>query len=432
MQVTEIRNEILRLVDHVNDGKSVTFSALDQFQPRYYTNFIYGFRNDTGTNKINVETLKESLLKTLIEYPEFTGTFYYKAKELILEYTNNGVQFITATANLNTIDIEELEFDQLATSFLPDTFGKQLSAEDALLVIKVTTLLDKSVVMSVSLHHAICDAHGMFWFMNAWASVNKYGHIGKFVNVTDRKLLSGDDSSCITEHEGYRISGEPFHFMYNSELVRKQFDIKATTLEGIKSKFLQNKTNKNVTYLSSHDIISTMFWRAVVKAKGLSGESEAVFGTIVEGRRMSGLNDTYIGNCLFPLVKVLTVNALLQEYTSADIACKIREMVSSCDKGFVESNLNFLQCVEDRRTITPGVDCSRNGFFVSSWAKFPIYQMDFGSGVPWKFYIPSNAYSILYLSPNLSGDGFIGSLVLKPTEMDNLLENDELLTILHN
>jgi hypothetical protein len=93
------------------------------------------------------------------------------------------------------------------------------------------------------------------------------------------------------------------------------------------------------------------------------------------------VSENYCGNAVIVANAGATVKEILEEKLS-NTANRIRKAVDEMNGEFIQKCLDFLLSLPDKREVYIGPDLNDNGFALTSWVKFPMYECDFGWGRP--------------------------------------------------
>ena len=134
--------------DHERLHSKSKLNVIDVFSSNFAVEFALAYQNDSKTK---ITQFLKSLEKTLIYFPEFTGSIQRTKKEMILTYDNTGVVFSVYRSNLTYEDA-------MKNSNKKIFYHQTKKIEGALLNIKMTILCDQSYILTFVFHHSICDS----------------------------------------------------------------------------------------------------------------------------------------------------------------------------------------------------------------------------------------------------------------------------------
>lgn len=135
---------------------------------------------------------------------------------------------------------------------------------------------------------------------------------------------------------------------------------------------------------STYELLAAHVWRCCCEARNLPNEEESMLLIAVDGRtrlRNPPLPENYVGNAVFNCCPVLSVGEVRASVEAT--AGEIHGALKGMDDAYCRSALDFLELQPDLSRFVKGAHtfASPNLGFIS-WAKFPMYDCDFGWGRP--------------------------------------------------
>ena len=179
MEVKKLSEEMVKIeTKNLNEKiKKEKLTVLDICQPNVYTTLCYFFGSEEASTIMSIDNLKKGLLIALKEFPEMAGRIRDEENGRYIHHTNDGVILIFSKANF---DYQAIKNVNLRMSNLPEKdiflpefkhpFGTR--PQDPVLVLHLVHLTDGSALLATGVHHHVCDAQGMFYFINSFFSVN--------------------------------------------------------------------------------------------------------------------------------------------------------------------------------------------------------------------------------------------------------------------
>ncbi|XP_057302496.1 uncharacterized protein LOC130636699 [Hydractinia symbiolongicarpus] len=429
MEIKVVSDEIIKLSSKSATKESIWLSVLDVCQPKVYVNFCYFFKNDGTDGSFSVKKMIDGLKVTLQEYPEVCGSIEYTTSGGVLNFDNHGVKLINSKANFSFKDVEAVgfEIEKLPEKdiFLPELQGFLLAKDAFLFIAQIISLTDDSLMLVVSFHHVLSDAHGIFRFMNAWASATKHGHVGTYSNNTDRSLLvgNGEKPTSLLDRGYISLTGPPPQMPSLGKMSKYEFFISFAKLDSLKERFSEDLPGN--MYLSKNDILTAIIWKATVAARVQKKCETTMIATVVNSRKRFGLPEGYFGNCVPYLCKRLPVKDVLN-MSLKETCLLLRKNYDVMSKNYVQDLMNWLQNQESLMSIMPSVNIFTNDLLFSSLAQHPMYECDFGLGKAHLIQPGGGPMlpGLIWIFPTPENDGLRFQYCLTAEEMAEFLAND--------
>lgn len=430
MDIKIVSDEIIKLCSKTSVKENILLSVLDICQPKVYVNFCYFFNNDGTDGSFSVDKMIDGLKVTLQDYPEVCGSIEYTTSGGVLNFDNHGVKLTKSKANFSFKDVEAVGFEIRKLpekDVFPPELQEFLLTKDAfLLIAQIISLTDDSLMLVVSFHHVLSDAHGIFRFMNAWASATKHGHVGIYSNDTDRSLLvgNGEKPTYILDRGYMSLSGPPPQMPFLvGEMSKYEFFTSFAKLESLKKSFSEDLPEN--MYLSKNDILTAIIWKATVAARVQKKCETTMITTVVNCRKRFGLPEGYIGNCVPYLCKRLPVKDI-GNMSVKEICLLLRKNYDVMSKNYVVDLMNWFQNQESLLSIMPSTNIFANDLLFSSLAQHPMYECDFGMGKAHLIQAGGGAVlpGIIFIFPTPHKDGLRFQYCLAAEEMAEFLMDD--------
>ncbi|CAH9082995.1 unnamed protein product [Cuscuta europaea] len=159
---------------------------------------------------------------------------------------------------------------------------------------------------------------------------------------------------------------------------------------------------------SSYEMLSGHVWRCACKARGLNEDQETKLYIATDGRSRlrPPLPPGYFGNVIFTATPI-ALSGDLQAKPAWFAASKIHDALSRMDDSYLRSALDYLEAQPDLKALVRGAHTFRcPNLGITSWARLPIHDADFGWGRP-VFMGPGGiAYEGLsFILPSPTNDG---------------------------
>ena len=412
-----IQDERMKLPENhpylVDDNKEdLTFNFMDTLQLHCFINLAFFYKSQYVTKEFT-NNLRMSLQKLIEEeFPELTGSIQLTNEFLTLRYSNAGYRFIEAQSTASDTDMENLPFCFFATSKIERL---PISESEPVFLCQVTHVPD-GVVLAVSMYHCFCDMHGMVVFMKQW--MKYFDHKPSMGNKIKKVLKDRDLIPRCKKGFMFPIQEQP-------GWIKKRLHVKKKTLASLKQEFLEEVKSDEITYLSSNDVLGAVFWKALMKANGIEGESDCL--DIAECRARLGLSESYFPNCVFNFYIQKDINKL----SSAQLAASIRREISGIDKG-ISKLVEQTQQVENVDHLRKMINILGNGMVLSSWSKFCLYDINFGLGIPTDVssYSFGSVNAIIVMPDHPKKESFSVLILIKQENFEKLINHPDVQKIL--
>ncbi|KAF5751565.1 agmatine coumaroyltransferase-2-like [Tripterygium wilfordii] len=386
---------------------------------------IYAYRSPIPSNA----AIELGLKKVLAKYRIMAGRFHRNEKgERVVLLNDKGSRFIEASIDIN--------FDQvmpLKTS--PDILSLHPSLEgvEELMQVQLTRFNCGSLVVGFSWHHQVADGYSTSRFLVAWGRACRGLDIGP-LPIYDRSFFTPRNPPIFKfAHKGaeYKIKNtedalgggeaevvvaEKFHFTL--DFLNKLRSKASSSIESTNE--YPNKPYSKFVSLLAH------LWRAITRARGLTGVQETSVRIAVNGRSRlkPRVPDEYYGNVVLWALPTARAQDLLKQ--PLQYAAKIvHDAIVNLNDDYFRSFIDFSKCNEGNKDIVASADVSVHvlspNMEVNSWMNFPFYELDFGEGKPFSFmptYLPVEG--VMFVWPSFLDDGSMDAVIpLFQTNLDS-------------
>ncbi|KAJ0635821.1 putative transferase [Helianthus annuus] len=344
-------------------------SFLDELAPSMDIGVVLFFsKNNNDHNSKFVTQLEQSLEKTLPRFYPLAGS--YVDETYTVNCNDDGVEFIHAKVNIKLQDIIANEKNsKLVDKLIPPKTGEA----NLLLAIQATMFECGGVALGVRTTHRIVDASTLCTFLSEWAAMNREEHIeitGPGFNTSS--LFPG---RCFPPGPLQPISDDDMSTKY----IRKLYPFSESAISNMKAK-------ANVSMCDRHwskvQLVSAVIWNALIgvdRANNNPRESILVQAVNLRGKTASLIPKHSCGN-LFVLCATKAVVVETTEELANRLTNNVKETIhnfSKVDHNSEEGKLSVLNSIS-----LPNIRESTNLITISSWCKFPFYEIDFGLGTP--------------------------------------------------
>ncbi|GJU21103.1 pelargonidin 3-O-(6-caffeoylglucoside) 5-O-(6-O-malonylglucoside) 4'''-malonyltransferase-like protein [Tanacetum coccineum] len=347
----------------------------DELAPLAYFSVVLFFSSDSNFSSKFVAQLEKSLEKTLTRLYPLAGRYVDEIQTV--ECNDEGAEFIHAEVNIQLQDFLGLEENgEMVDEFIPFKSGVPLVFSDPLLAIQVTIFECGGVAVGVSVAHKIADVSTLCIFLNEWACMNREENEIEFTGP-------GFNSPSLFPPRGIRPIPPPKIDATSNKYTRKKLTFSESAISNMKAKAIAGG-KISTYYLSKVQLVSGIIWKALIgvdRATHTYPRESILLQTVnLRGKMASSIPKDSCGN-LYGFCA-----------TSCGIAETTTELVHLVNASIKKTTHNYLKAHHDSEegqtmvlnshlNIT-NVPESTNVTRLTSWCKFPFYEVDFGFGKP--------------------------------------------------
>ncbi|ORX94943.1 transferase [Basidiobolus meristosporus CBS 931.73] len=419
-------------------SKAIRLSNNDVVMPRCFTRIALFFENSgQATDFMPTESLKLGLVALLKHYPILTGTLNNLADgNLEILLNNQGILFVEAKTDQEAGWFFDQDFQNLSDEYFPCGIFL-LPSQPYIFAVQITRLPCGSVILGTALHHSVGDGNAFFSLLLNWSKMCRglacepVSHDRELLNTTGEPLQEHPEYLYVEPAPATTTAAEETKEKKTPPTLPpmevKLFHIRKEKLAELKEAAQGDPGDVQV---STNDALIALVWRAVTRARGLSGEMKLKCGFACDGRRRlcPPLPLGYFGNANFYPCSQMTANQLIsQPLRTAGLS--IRASVNQMTSERIRDALSWVDSKEIKTNIQPGFSSFLGkDFAFTSWHQFPIYEVDFGYGTPVRARLPAGKFDGLAISlPRYDGDGVemcVGLLAehMRVFEMDEELQ----------
>ena len=287
--------------------------------------------------------------------------------------------------------------------------------------------------IAVSIFHYILDGCAAFDFMNNWAAMHTTGCMKTFP-VERRSLLRSDGTLPTHTHPEFVVlskdkpRGVPEETQIPDEAEAHVIRFTRESLDRLKVD-AQSDTDRN-EWISTNDALCGFLWKLVIDARETKPAESAISSMVMacNGRKRTNppLPEGYFGNVNF-LAYTERQAGEIQSMSLPSVARTIRQAVNAVTHDVIQSSVNFVHSIEDVSRITFNT-AKPDDITFSAWNKFPMFDANFGSGIPLYVGAPPfavNGFILLTCGPEFDGS-ILATVMLKRSQISNLLANEKL------
>lgn len=210
----------------------------------------------------------------------------------------------------------------------------------------------------------------------------------------DRTMLfEGAPEADISKLSAYTMLPEPARGMPDwaspdhRKLASKIFRLSRKALVQLKTDATNQKpAASSEPYISTHDAVCALVWRTTMAARVSAGKisryDQTTFGMPIDGRSQLKPPQPldFLGNNAIGFKVADTVERLIAPQNLGTAAFAIRTGVKSVDDSYIKDLISVLREVPDYGQVFLDMleHIKTTGLFLTSWAKFPYADLDFG------------------------------------------------------
>lgn len=230
------------------------------------------------------------------------------------------------------------------------------------------------------MQHNAADGFSGLHFINTWSDMARGLDI-TLPPFIDRTLLRARDPP---QPQFKHIEYQPPPAMKTNEAAETVVSIFKLTRDQLNALKAKSKEDGNTVTYSSYEMLSGHVWRCTCLARGLPEEQETKLYIATDGRSrlQPQLPPGYFGNVIFTATP-LAVAGDLGSKPVWYAASKIHDALARMDNEYLRSALDFLELQPDLNALVRGAHTFRcPNLGITSWARLPIHDADFGWGKP--------------------------------------------------
>nr|AEM63675.1 hydroxycinnamoyl CoA shikimate/quinate hydroxycinnamoyl transferase [Platycodon grandiflorus] len=392
--------------------KTLWNSNVDLVVPNFHTPSVYFYRPNGSANFFDAKVLKDALSQILVPFYPMGGRLKRDEDGRIeIDCNGEGVLFVEAETDGVVDDFGDFAPTLELRKLIPSVdYSLEISAIP-LLVLQVTYFKCGGVSLGVGMQHHVADGASGLHFINTWSDMAR-GLDVTLPPFIDRTLLRArDPPQPAFPHIEYQPAPtmkaplEPANAQSVPETEISIFKLTREQLNALKAK---SKEDGNTVSYSSYEMLSGHVWRCVCKARGLPDDQDTKLYIATDGRSrlQPVLPPGYFGNVIF----TTTPTAVAGDLTSKPTwyaASRIHDALGRMDNEYLRSALDYLELQPDLKALVRGAHtfkCPNLG--ITSWARLPIHDADFGWGRPIFMGPGGIAYEGLsFVLPSTTNDG---------------------------
>ena len=174
--------------------------------------------------------------------------------------------------------------------------------------------------------------------------------------------------------------------------------------------------------------LSALVWQCACVARRLPPEAQAClsFSTNIRRRLSPPLPDHYFGNAIISLYAAGAARDIGSEAMES-VAGRIRTAIRGVDYELVRSAIDYYELFKNDSRPLRGLRLQETELRVVSWIGMPVYEADFGWGMPWRMSRAESAPAGYVHMMNNGPAADSGIRVMASMEAENMEEFQRLL-----
>ncbi|CAN0862750.1 Shikimate O-hydroxycinnamoyltransferase, partial [Linum grandiflorum] len=285
-----------------------------------------------------------------------------------------------------------------------------------LFVVQVTYFKCGGVSLGVGIQHQVGDGFSCLHFINTWSQMCRGLTLNLPPSIDRSHLRARDPPRPIFQHIEYQPSPSmkktPTSPM--QPVTCRILKLTKDKIDALKAKSNKAGNSNDTVRYSSYEVLAAHIWRCVSQARGLSCDQETKLFIATDGRSRlrPPLQPEYFGNVIFTTTPVALVGELLNQPVWL-VSGRIHDALTRMDNEYLRSALDYLHVQPDLSSLAKGAHTFKcPNFGITSWARLPVHDADFGWGRP-VFMGPGVApfEGLSFLLPSPTNDGSM-SLVI--------------------
>ena len=399
-----------------NSSNENHLSTLEQISPQAYTRFILCFqlRNDVSHVEVT-RILRESLATTAAKIPVL----------------NSVAVTVTDSNGRETKDLRKAEFDTFIVKDLTDTslkydairsqgfpsevFDGETLCRTGVFVVPGTQVpvflaqanyIDGGLLLGLSFWHGALDGTAMTEVLRQWAQNcralqdpedkdHKVSTLsGAAFDKSRLSKVSANREVSIEDHPEFLllpeapISPPPAATQMLKTQIFHISPASVSILKDISSPKNVSSPQTEYKWFSTHTTISALIWQSVMAATYAHEhpipDSVSIFASPLNARnRMEPpLAPDLLASAWCFHDSRLPINTLVKA-SLADIALVVRKSTDKINSKYIDSLITMIDGIQDRSLLLPSVftDVLKSCLMMTSWARFPIYDFDWGNAM---------------------------------------------------
>nr|XP_043608335.1 shikimate O-hydroxycinnamoyltransferase-like [Erigeron canadensis] len=359
-------------------------SNVDLVVPNFHTPSVYFYRPNGEANFFDSKVMKDALSRALVPFYPMGGRLKRDEDGRIeIDCQGQGVLFVEAESDGVVDDFGDFAPTLELRKLIPEVDYSLGIESYSLLVLQVTYFKCGGVSLGVGMQHHAADGASGLHFINTWSDMARGLDISMPPFIDRTLLRARDPPQPIFEHVEYQPA-PPMKCADEAQSDETAVSIFRLTRDQLNVLKAKSKEDGNTVNYSSYEMLSGHVWRSVCKARGLKDDQDTKLYIATDGRArlQPTLPQGYFGNVIFTTTPI-AVAGDLQSKPTWYAASKIHDSLAKMNNDYLKSALDYLEQQPDLKALVRGAHtfkCPNLG--ITSWARLPIYDADFGWGRP--------------------------------------------------
>uniref|UniRef100_A0A7C8YSK4 Salutaridinol 7-O-acetyltransferase n=1 Tax=Opuntia streptacantha TaxID=393608 RepID=A0A7C8YSK4_OPUST len=395
--------------------RNLQLSSLDQFEPSIYIPLLYFYQNEPTQDPIDHSErsllLKKSLSDILVRFYPLAGRVKDNS---FIDCNDEGVEFYEAHVSCNLLDVIEMPNLDDLRRLLP--FEPSVHEKNIILGVQVNHFSCGGMAICVCISHKIADGTSAVQFARAWANMARgaqnegedHNHV-----VVNPKF---DGASYFTPRGSPNGMRTQEVSISEEKIVTKRFIFDKKMIAALKEQATNTLNGPQlVTTPTRVEVVSAFIWRQIIKAAAqgtthnpdLAMTSRAFVSVNLRPRMIPPIpDDSSYGNFVWFTVTDF-VNIGDPEPEHPELVRMLREAIRK-----VDDHENYIQVLRRGHESwlanmkKPAKTEIEQRCTITSWCRFPVYEVNFGWGRPtWVCTVTNPFKNVAVLLSTRCGEG---------------------------
>ncbi|KAK4802087.1 hypothetical protein SAY86_000290 [Trapa natans] len=408
-------------------------SNVDLVVPSMHTPSVYFYRPTGAADFFDPSTLKSALSRALVPFYPMAGRLKRDEDGRIeIDCNGEGVLFVVAETTAKIVDFGDFAPTLELRKLIPAVDYSAGITSYPLLVLQVTYFKCGGASLGVGMQHHVADGFSGLHFVNSWSDIARGLHVSLHPFIDRTLLRARDPPQPQFRHIEYQPppalkAPTPPQATTNGKPGTEPTAVSIFRIAKDKLAILKQKAKEdgNTTNYSSYEMLAGHVWRCTCQARGLPDDQETKLYIATDGRaRLSPqLPPGYFGNGIFTATPMGMAGDLRLKPTWY-AASRIHDALVRMDNEYLRSALDYLELQPDLSALVRGAHTFRcPNLGITSWARLPIHDADFGWGRPIFMGPGGIAYEgLAFVLPSPNNDGSLSVAISLQTEHMRVFE----------